>query len=217
MNTISAIDMSLDQIIAQKKSVKSNKFNKSHDSSKLNKVTKNKENFKKNISQENRRNSKKFNKKQEVIKKVAIANKLNQSHDPSSYAKIIKKIITPDSKPQINEVFELEVANIPFNVSKKDLEVLFKGYKVNIAIKLGKNNKSTGICNLVAKKKVDITKIMKDFKGVSIDKRVLKLTMKVNPTNVKQAKLAKPSVKINTTKSVEDMDKELELYMNATV
>uniref|UniRef100_A0AC35TQQ9 PH domain-containing protein n=1 Tax=Rhabditophanes sp. KR3021 TaxID=114890 RepID=A0AC35TQQ9_9BILA len=117
----------------------------------------------------------------------------------------------------IKEVLELEVANIPFNVSKKGLEVLFKGYKVNIAIKLGKNNRPTGVCNLVARKKADITKIMKDFKGVSIDKRVLKLTMKVNPKNVKQAKLAKSSVKMNTTKSVEDMDKELELYMNATV
>uniref|UniRef100_A0AC35TY42 RRM domain-containing protein n=1 Tax=Rhabditophanes sp. KR3021 TaxID=114890 RepID=A0AC35TY42_9BILA len=205
MNTVPAIDMSLDQIIAQKKSVKSNKFNKNHDSSKLNKVIKNKQNFKK------------FDKKQKMIKKVAITSKLNQSHDPSSHANIIKKIISPNRKSQIKEVFELEVANIPFNVSKKDLEVLFKGYKVNIAIKLGKNNKSTGICNLVAKKKVDITKIMKDFKGVSIDKRVLKLTMKVNPKNVKQAKLAKSSVKINTTKSVEDMDKELQLYMNATV
>uniref|UniRef100_A0AC35TYQ3 RRM domain-containing protein n=1 Tax=Rhabditophanes sp. KR3021 TaxID=114890 RepID=A0AC35TYQ3_9BILA len=212
MNTVSAIDMSLDQIIAQKKSVKSNKFNKNHDSSKLNKVIKNKQNFKKNISQENRKNSKKVDKKQKIIKKVSITSKLDQSH-----ANIIKNIITPNSKSQIKEVFELEVANIPFNVSKKDLEVLFKGYKVNIAIKLGKNNKSTGICNLVAKNKVDITKIMKDFKGVSIDKRVLKLTMKVNPKNVKQAKPTKPSVKINTTKSVEDMDKELQLYMNATV
>uniref|UniRef100_A0AC35U5E6 FoP_duplication domain-containing protein n=1 Tax=Rhabditophanes sp. KR3021 TaxID=114890 RepID=A0AC35U5E6_9BILA len=132
-----------------------------------------------------------------------------------------KREFTGDNKSKQIEGGVLEISNLPFNIAKADVEVLLKKYSVRVSMKKNKNGRSSGSCMVFTTKKSEVLMIIKDFRGVCIDNRMLKLTDKTFPDKKidekkdgGKAKGTRSGKKVEVPKSVEDLDKELDAYMN---